>query len=684
MRKLNIILAVFIGLFFIPLTLQAQQWMSGFLRDNTGAIYIDCKTSSSADQATGPHGIKRDSSGYVDVAGCTGHTAIPSATPGVTPTPLAVAYNPSYIYAGSGGGGGGGDDCGASTPCLTGSGLQQINVQYIEGLSGTTSTYSGVKLCAPSGTYFCSPVWYNKIDDMQCSAGLYDATTYNTLDAHDTSGSDPGFLHLSTPSPGATPPVWALHRTGQADGVGASATCANNTKGTYADPASTGGYLTTAVNGWFTGASWVNGNTNVCTRWDNESLVYSTQEYGLINSVATAKSALQGWTINTGSFFAQFPYCQIFNNVGHGGTAYTWNYNFASGSPANVAFACFYGLGSCNDIDDWCNAGTVNFKAFQYERPLTASPYDGALRWENNLPAVLDTLSHIYTSPNLNPCSTVQPIMLDATWSNNSGSAGNSADDRYFRDQSLALRLLALRGGYNQTQAGVIEQRYANCPSLCTSQVTVMPEDAIVAFPLDSGMTRYTNTSNTGDGNGCNSGDNGGIKTFLIRCIGTDDNGDVGAIYSRAFRVWIDGTYYGIGVLIANQTNQKQSILDTDCQIDGLTTPCSAYPKYWHYGGVGAQTCYEDQGTGLGSANATCSGTQICPATFGGATNCQGYAAEANTTTPFPGMTTPMQLGICPDPLDIISGWPTAVSGTTTYALAAEDCSALLLYPGKV
>lgn len=574
-------------------------------------------------------------------------------------------YNPSYIYFGTATNGGGGDDCGG-TYCTSGSVLNQLNVRYVEGgaLSGTWAANS---VCQ-DGAY-CHPIYYNKINNIQCTEGSFTNSVYEALDSHDSSSSDPGFTHYNTPAPGAT---WAPNRTGQAEGsqgVGGPALCPSpgpvvNNYGTYADPADTGSYLSNAENTyWFTagGGAGLGSDVNLYTRWDNSTLVNSTVEYG-----GGSFTALNNYIKKYAAFFAQFSYPQGFNNGGHGGPPFQWNNPGASGS-RNIAFSCNNGV--CNDMDDWCASATTYFKFFQFERPTTPGPpYDGSSRIQNNVPYILNTLSHVYNDAG---CGNVDVVFLDQTYSTKVGGT-SAGDDRYYRDTSLALRVLTERGTYNGTQnaASVLDERYADCASNCSSQVTVMPEDGIQFLPLDNGMQPYSGS--TKDGNGCASGDAGGARTFRVYCdaVNNDDQGTEGAVYARAGTCYKFGTDIGTCVVLLNEANADEPIQDGWCKTDGLTTPCSAYPKYWHYAGTGPQTCYEDQGTNLGTTGASCTGATICPAANG----CQGAWGENNWngTATLPGVTAANTLGACPGPLD-----DGGTGGSPTYQ--TKDCMVLLL-----
>jgi hypothetical protein len=572
-------------------------------------------------------------------------------------------YNPSYIMFGTATNGGGGDDC-AGAYCVAGSTLTELNVRYVE--SGAVAGTWAANAACQDGAY-CHPVYYNKINNIQCTEGGYTNSVYQALDSHDTSASDPGFVHYSTPAPGAT---WAPNRTGQADGVGGLATCpspgpARNTKGTYADPANTGGYLSNAESTyWFSAGNGagLGGDTNLYTRWDNSTLVNTTVEYG-----GGSFTALDTYIKKYAAFFAQFGYPQGFNNGGDGGSFFQWNNPGVITSSRNIAFSCNNGV--CNDMDDWCSNATANFKFFQFERPTTpGSPYDGANRIQNNVPYILNTLSHAYNDPG---CSNVDIVFLDQTYSTKV-AGGGAGDDRYYRDSSLALRILSERGNYDATQnaPAVLEQRYADCANNCVNQVTVMPEDGLQFIPLDRGMAAYSGT--TKDGNGCASGDTGGAHTFVVFCDTThnDDQGTAGAVYARAGTCYKFGSGIGACVLLLNEANADEHINDSWCKIDNLTAPCSSYAHYWHYQGTGPETCYEDQGANLGGSGATCSGPTICAAANG----CQGAWGESawTTSTVLPGVGSAYTLGACPGPLD------DGGSGSApTYQ--TKDCMVLLL-----
>lgn len=580
---------------------------------------------------TDPPPVGNTSSGSFTGNGSAGGTvSTPTPAPTPSPTPpatLAQPYNPSYVYQGTETSGGGGNDCGGSL-CITGPMMANVNIAYLESVGmGSGSPFYGNSASACNDGVSCKAVFYNSLGNMGCSSGTEFPAQYNAWDAHDTTSSDPDFLHDATPPAGT---LFAAYRDGQFNGRGnLYNTCANNTHGVWINVNDPSNQISSEINtAWFNSASFINSDPNVCTRWDNGYIDDTTVEFG-----GGTFTALNNFIKASALLYAKFPFCQLVNNGAHGAGPYAWNNPGSSGSSGNIAFACNNGV--CNDIDDWCANATSNMKAFQFERSITSGNTAGVNMISQDLPYVLDTLSHMYAKVG---CNGIAPFFLDATNYNN-------ADDRFARDDELAQRLLALRGHWTQSMPGVMEHRFLDC-SGCINRVSIEPEDNIVAFPLDAGMGASA-MSSAGDGNGCHTGDSGGAVAYLIACVGTDYSGQPGAIYARAFTIYIKGVLNGTGVLLDNQSNQVQTIQNAWCHIDGLTQDCSAYTHYWHYGGDAEQTCYNDTGlTNAGTTSATCSPASdtLSPGANGGT----GFVSENLTSVPIPGMSTAMQLGVAP------------------------------------
>lgn len=552
-------------------------------------------------------------------------------------------YVPSYVYYGTATNGGGGGDCSGS-PCMSSSMFSLLNIRYCES-AATSGTWSCDNSVACNGNQNCLPIYYTTMNNMQCDAS-YETSIFNAINSLT---NDVAFIHSGSPT---TSSNRITHSTD-------TGVCSN---GVYLNPA----YITgtnNLVSDWNT--YLLNGKPSYWLfRWDNSSLIDNTAEYG-----STAHTSLVNYMNDYTKFLSQFSgHLMGANSFGNEG-------NFCNGTGCtggSFQFACWDHV--CSSISSWCTNNSKNTFAFtQSERTLIGHTYLNSSYFQRNSPYVLDTLAEMYNDTG---CNAMDIVALNPV------NSALNADSRFFRDQELALRILGTPGNYKgaKSDRAFVSQRYEDCTDSgqfsCNDQMGIYPEDGLQFIPKDSGMSKFTDGgANLGTGDGCYSGDSGGAKLFVTRCVGTNDLGGTGAIWARAGTCYKWGTSIGNCILIVNATNQDQTIAAADCHVGGLTDDCNTtnYPFFWHYNGTGPETCYEDLGTNVGTSTATCNaGDQICPAANG----CQGAWGESATTGALPGNTPTVfatnGLAHCPGPLD--DGGTGSTPTQTT-----KSCTVLLL-----
>lgn len=511
------------------------------------------------------------------------------------PSEATVAnYAPSYMYEGTLTSGGGGNDCGTSTYCTgnttsastAGSVLQSLNVRYVEDADGVSNFGTFLDPSLPCGAdVYCMPMWYMSANLQHCDNTVQSAI-YSDLNAL---AGDVGYLHTT----GNTAPFTAAER------IYTSGSCANPASSTlYENPANrtASAYWLTE---WFRSASYINSRSYYATFFDNVNPSQgATAEYP-----GNDAADLQNYIADSAAMYASFaPYPVIPNAGGPGGS--NWRDNSYDNS--HIGTTCTNYV--CNGADQLCAGNTAgNIKADVFERPLTSSAYDGATNMGNNLPFLIDTVSHIWSDPG---CANVDVVDLEQPFN-------SSGDSRPLRDLEKAVTMLLQPGDYDGSAGhrAFVQWEYEDCPgggASCKNQAPIYPEYGLNFVPKTS-FAAFS-WGGSGDGNGTGPSDTGGATALLIATNGKDVNGATGAIYGRPGTCYKFGVNIGPCFVIVNQSTSAWTIQNSACQIAG-NPACNAYGHIWQYTGSGPENLVSD------------TGSQVCPLGNG----CNGGYGESTS-----------------------------------------------------
>ena len=583
-RKLYLSLVTIAAFVIAPFaTLHAQSWISGFLRDTSGAIYITCRsTPNPSDKWSG--GFRRDTSGNVAVQGCVGGST-PTPSPSPTPPVTFEGITPLLAYIAQSTAAGPGYDPG---PTVDQSVLYIAQFTWGD-IGGEDATVRNTD--CPASQSNCHPMGYVSLAWTQCDSSLQEAWWSAAYNGGALTDQDE-VMHLQ----GTTHTFanrYYLTTGGSCDTTG------GNT-GTGIILPNPGNAASNAIwqSVYFASPSYINNDTHVWTMADNES--YGRESTATSNGTAYAQedevAQASGhspavWAqlkATQANYFSAYP--MDYNDFGVGGGVYVGNNRCTSLScPVGSSGTGNDGIYNWTiDSQDFCSALTgTNLKDNIHEKPFASIIGGVLIGYRDNVKVVVNSDSQAWVNcPNQN-----------IEWLNFT-SLNGTTDAPALRYENVVVQGLAEPNGFagSRSQKQIVQWQYSTARN--NVQLAVMPENYLV-FTNASGFGATVNpfkwggtgANGTDDSNGCQAGatpSTGGMVDVTIQATcgvdGVDGLGYNVGVQAREYNdCYQAGFDKGKCAVVLNTGNNSiaQSYLSAALPNWG------AYKHIWQYSGTG-------------------------------------------------------------------------------------------------